>query len=189
MSSIVSAAVLSSCSIIPTAPMVGALPGPQKTYDEFRNDDFTCRGTAQAAVTPPAQDTTTAAPTTTAPTTTAPATAAGSTSAGTTAGGSAGGAAESPAANITTPYTAPTFFSGPTWYELQRWYDATYLQCMFARGHAVPAPFAYVAPGVRYGPPARDYGVPPDYVPRQPPPNAPAPTGPPPDYPAPPVRG
>ena len=45
-----SAAVVSGCVVMPTAPMIAALPGSQKNFDQFRIDDDNCRGVAGPAL-------------------------------------------------------------------------------------------------------------------------------------------
>src|SRR3982750_873060 len=56
-------ALLAACVVMPVGPMVAALPGSQKSIDQFRQDDEACRGLAQAAVNGPTPSATWAYPT------------------------------------------------------------------------------------------------------------------------------
>ena len=42
--------LLSACSTPPSGPMVLALPGTGKNFDQFHNDDLTCRQFVQAQI-------------------------------------------------------------------------------------------------------------------------------------------
>ena len=44
------AALVTGCVMMPTGPMIGALPGSQKSGPEFQSDDNACRGEANAFV-------------------------------------------------------------------------------------------------------------------------------------------
>ena len=74
-------------------------------------------------------------------------------------------------------------YAGFSSYQLQRQYDVSYVQCMYARGNRVPARFVYRGPPRRYAPAyAPDYRLPddapPDYrPPGHAPPNYPPPRG------------
>ena len=48
-------ALLCGCVMMPTAPMVPAMAGSQKTMEQFSSDDASCRGYAQAGVNGPSQ--------------------------------------------------------------------------------------------------------------------------------------
>jgi hypothetical protein len=125
--------------MIPTAPMVTALPGSTKGFDEFRYDDADCRNYAYSMVAGPSQ----------AATNTAAANAAVGTAVGAAAGaiiGSASGNAGSGAAigagtGLLFGSTAGANGLYYSSYGLQRQYDSAYIQCMYAKGNRVPARF------------------------------------------------
>ena len=154
------AALLSGCVMIPTAPMVTALPGSTKGFDEFRYDDADCRNYAYSMVAGPSQ--------------TASNTAAANAAVGTAVGAAAGAIIGSASGNAGSGAaigagTGLLFGSAAganslyySSYGLQRQYDSAYIQCMYAKGNRVPARF--------YTGYARPYAV-------QPYPEAPAPSG------------
>ena len=132
--------LVAGCVVMPTAPMVAAMPGSQRTFEEFRSDDQACRGNAFGAVSGQGQ----------AAANNATANAAASTAVGAAAGaligaasGNAGtGAAIGAGTGLLFGSTAASGYGGYSSYQLQYQYDAVYLQCMYARGHRVPARFA-----------------------------------------------
>ena len=141
---------LAGCVTAPVAPAVMALPGSTKSFDAFRADDMACRDYAYYSIGPlPGQ-----------PGDVATANAAGGAVLGAAAGaiigaasGHAGpGAAIGAGTGLLFGSAAGANAAGYTSYDLQRRYDAAYLQCMYAKGNQVPA---------RYGP--RPYGPPPGY--------------------------
>ena len=149
--------VLGGCVTVPTGPAVMVLPGQYKPFDQFRIDDLDCRNYAFAAIggqTPAATDS-------------AAATALGAAAIGAAAGaliGSATGQAGQGAAigagmGGVFGGTAAAGQGAASSYQLQRRYDAAYMQCMYARGNQIPSA---VAPNAGYGsPPPRQYGPPP----------------------------
>jgi len=160
------AALLGGCVVMPTSPMIAALPGSQKTFDQFHTDDATCRADAYASVAGPAQ----------AATGSAAANAAAGTAIGAAAGaiigsatGSAGtGAAIGAGTGLLFGSAAGAPYAGWSSYDLQYQYDVVYLRCMYAHGNRVPAPYVSAprpAPRDRAG------------LPTYPPPNYPPPPG------------
>jgi len=148
---LVAALALAGCVTVPTGPAVMALPGHAKSFDAFRADDMTCRDYAYYQMGPiPGQ-----------PGDVAVANAAGGAALGAAAGaiigaasGHAGpGAAIGAGTGLLFGSAAGANAAGYTSYDLQRRYDAAYLQCMYAKGNQVPARFA-----------PRPYGPPPGYV-------------------------
>ena len=142
---------LAGCVTAPVGPAVMALPGSTKSFDAFRVDDMACRDYAHYLIGPlPGQ-----------PGDVAAANALGGAALGAAAGaiigaatGQAGhGAAIGAGTGLLFGSAAGANAAGYTSYDLQRRYDAAYLQCMYAKGNQVPA---------RYGP--RPYGPPPGYV-------------------------
>ena len=146
------ALVLAGCVTVPTGPAVMALPGSSKNFDAFRADDVSCRDYAQYQLGPVAGQE-------------GQNRAVGNAAAGTALGAAAGaiigsvsgnaghGAAIGAGTGLLFGSAAGANAAGYTSYDLQRRYDAAYLQCMYAKGNQVPA---------RYGP--RAYGPPPGYV-------------------------
>jgi len=155
----VAALALVGCVTVPTGPAVMALPGSAKNFDAFRADDMACRDYAQYSMGPIYGQ----------PGDVAAANAAGGAVLGAAAGaiigaasGHAGpGAAIGAGTGLLFGSAAGANAAGYTSYDLQRRYDAAYLQCMYAKGNQVPAGRRY-APRP-YGP--SPYGPPPDWVP------------------------
>lgn len=147
------ALVLAGCVTVPTGPAVMALPGSSKTFDAFRADDVSCREYAHYQMGPPPGNT---------PGDVAGANMLGGAALGAAAGaiigsvsGRAGpGAAIGAGTGLLFGSAAGANAAGYSSYDLQRRYDAAYVQCMYAKGNQVPA-------GPRQGP--RPYGPPPGY--------------------------
>ena len=166
---LIAAAFLAGCAVMPAGPLMTALPGSRTTPQQFQDDDVGCRGQAQAyfgpAATQPANEA-----------------AAANVVAGTLIGAALGalfgaavgdagtGAAIGAGTGLLGGSLVAADWSGYSTAQLQSIYDRVYLQCMYARGHRVPAPT------VAYGP-YRRYGVPPGAAPGAgyPPANAPPP--------------
>jgi hypothetical protein len=179
------ALMLGGCVVVPTAPTVMVLPGPQKTFDQFQGDGAACQQFAQNVV----------APSGVAAANNAAANAAVGTALGAAAGaiiGSATGQAGAGAAigagtGLLFGSAAGSNVAYGSSYQMQRSYDMSYLQCMYARGNQVPGqavarrqpvysypPQNYQSPNV----PPPNYGPPPGYPPpNYPPPNTPPPAG------------
>jgi hypothetical protein len=151
-----SALLLGACVTVPTAPSVVALPGRNKTFDQFQADAYACQQFAQQMVGGSAEQANNAAA----------ANAVAGTAIGAAAGaiiGSASGNA-GPGAAIGagtgllfgSAAGSNAYYGG--YYEVQRRYDGAYMQCMYAKGNQVPVrgPTGYrgPAPYPYYGPPA-----------------------------------
>jgi len=178
---LVAGLLTTACASVPTGPSVMVLPGTGKNFDQFQHDDAVCRQWA-------AQQTGTT--TERASTNTAVSGAAIGTVLGAAAGAALGAAAGSPGTGAAAGAgvgllggTAVGAGNASTAYgSVQRRYDASYMQCMYAKGHQIPvargsAP-AYTSPSARPAstpppPPPPPAGTPP------PPPGTPPP--PPPD--------
>ena len=180
---------LAGCVTAPTGPTVLVLPGQQKSFDQFRNDDIACQQYALAFTAPAGQAANDAAVGTA-----AAATAIGA-AAGAIIGSASGQAGQGAAIGAGTGLLFGGAMGGntayATSYDLQRRYDIAYMQCMYARGNQVPgqvvqrrAPPAYppnAGPASAYPPantPAPDmspqFGPPPGGYPL---PNTPPPEG------------
>jgi hypothetical protein len=142
------------------------LPGSSKTFDQFRADDFECRQFAQGQVggTTPTQAASTSGVT--------------SAAVGTVIGAAAGaaidgsrGAAVGAGTGLAVGALAGAGAAEGSGYQLQRRYDTGYIQCMYAKGHRVPASgnFTDSRPAAKY--PSTPPPPPPPGYPPPPPPN------------------
>ena len=165
--------VLAGCATGPTGPSMTAMPGSQRSLEQFRYDDAVCRqralggsggqSAAQAANAAVATGVVGGA----AIGALAGAALGGSQGAGVGAGvgmitGSAVGAGNAPVAAATT----------------QRAYDQNYIQCMYAAGHKVPVVGTVIQPAGAYRPASMPSAPPQGALPPLPPPGA-APAAPP----------
>lgn len=180
--------VLAGCVTVPAGPTVMVLPGQQKSFDQFQNDNIICQQLAMAVVAPAGEA--------------AASNAAGIAAAATVIGAAAGaiigsatgqagqGAAIGAGTGLLFGSAAGGNAAYASSYDLQRRYDVAYMQCMYARGNQLPGqvvyrrvPTAYVAPETpraNYPPP----NTPAPYLSPQPtppasypPPNTPPPAG------------
>lgn len=148
-----SALLLGACATLPSGPSVMALPGAQKTFEQFRADDVLCQFYARQGVggqtpTQTAMDSGTAS----AVAGTAVGAAAGALI-GAAAGEPAGGAAIGAGSGLLLGGAAGTGAYESSAYALQNRYDITYVQCMYAKGNQVPVPAPYRDAFSRYQPP------------------------------------
>jgi len=149
------ALLLAACVTVPTAPSVVALPGNNKTFDQFQADSYACQQFAQQSVGGSAERANNYA--------------ASNAIAGTAIGAAAGaiigsasgnagpGAAIGAGTGLLVGSAAGSNAYGAGYYQIQRRYDGAYLQCMYAKGNQIPVrgPARYRAPPpVYYGPPA-----------------------------------
>lgn len=152
--------LLAGCVSMPSGPSVMSLPGTGKSFDQFRADDFECRSYAHAQVG--------GATTDSAATDSGLKSAAVGTAIGAVAGAAIGGrsgAATGAGVGLIGGGMAGASAAGTSQYALQRSYDNSYLQCMYAKGHKIPTHGGYGASSR-----GSSYYVSP------PPPNAPAPS-------------
>ena len=183
LASVTSVFVLGGCVVLPTAPTIAALPGSRTGFEQFRGDDDACRNNAYAAVGGAGQF--------------AMNNAAANAAAGTALGAAAGaiigsatgqagaGAAIGAGTGLLFGSAAGADYAGYSSYQLQRQYDAIYLQCMYARGNRVPAQFVYRGPPRRYPPAYAPAYAPYDRTPGDVPPDYRPPDYVPPSYPPP----
>jgi len=154
---IIALLALSACVTVPTGPSAMALPGTGKSFGQFRADDYECRQFANAQV-----GGTTAEQ-------------AGvdsgvkSAAVGTIVGAAAGaavdggrGAGTGAGIGMAMGALAGAGAAQGSSYELQRRYDAGYMQCMYAKGHKIPVSGRFTSAN-----------PPPQYTPRYPPPPPP----------------
>ncbi|MFI3135681.1 MAG: hypothetical protein QX197_02780 [Methylococcaceae bacterium] len=125
--------LLSACVSLPTGPSVMVLAGSGKNFEQFRYDDRYCKqfaseqlggGTAQQA---------------------AVSSGVGSAIVGTGVGAGAGaaigggsGAAIGAGSGLVLGSVAGSGAANLSGYEAQQYYDASFIQCMYALGHRVP---------------------------------------------------
>ena len=173
---IVVAALLAGCATIPAGPSVMVLPGSGKGFDQFQADDTVCRQWA-------------AQQTGVAPQQAAVSNTVGSAAVGTVLGAALGAAigaaAGSPATGAavgagagllggTAVGASSAQYAGAS---LQRRYDASYLQCMYAKGNQIPVargaqqPYSAAPPPPPPPAPARELPPPPPPGPPPPPPS------------------
>lgn len=125
-------ALLVGCVSMPTGPSALVLPGAGKTFDQFRADDFNCRGYAQAQVGSSAEQA-------------AASSTARSAALGTLVGAALGaavdggrGAGSGAGVGLAMGTMAGADAGNYAGNNLQRRYDYAYQQCMYAQGHKVP---------------------------------------------------
>lgn len=125
--------LIAACTTMPSGPSMMVLPGTGKSFDRFRADDTECRNYALQSVggVTPSQA----------------AQESGVTSAvvGTVVGAAAGaaiggheGAGVGAGTGLLVGGLAGTETAAASGYGLQRRYDVSYVQCMYAKGHQVP---------------------------------------------------
>jgi hypothetical protein len=167
--------LVAACSTLPTGPDVLVLPGTGKSFEQFRGDESECRQYASTQVGGKTANETATDNTVR----NAAVGAAVGTVAGALIGGRDGAGAGAGAGLIVG--TAAGAGSGElSGRSLQRRYDFSYQQCMYAKGHRVPVSGRWES-GVRPAPAAAPAPVPPSATPSHiPPPNAPPPPGAPP---------
>jgi hypothetical protein len=174
------ALLLGGCVTVPTGPSVMTLPGTGKSFEQFRNDDLTCRQFAYNQVGGTASE---------AGVSSGVKSAAIGTAIGAVAGAALGGhndAAAGAAFGLLTGSMIGASTAGMSQYEVQRRYDNAYLQCMYSVGHKIPTAGGYenaTRSAPRYTQP------PPPPPPSASPPDANAPPPPPPGTPPPPPPG
>jgi hypothetical protein len=159
--------LLAACVSIPTGPSVASFPGSGKSFDQFRGDDSECRQYATDSVggsnpTEVQADS-------------AVKSAAVGTAIGALAGaalGGRGGAGAGAGAGLLFGALVGSESANTSGYVVQRRYDNAYLQCMYAKGHQVPASGPIRSAVPMYNAP----GVSPTYYypPPPPPPSPPA---------------
>jgi hypothetical protein len=149
------ALLLGACVTVPSGPSVVALPGNNKSFDQFQADAFACQQFAQQSVGGSAEQANNYA--------------ASSAIAGTAIGAAAGAIIGSASGNagpgaaigagtgllFGSAAGSNAYYGG--YYAVQRRYDGAYMQCMYAKGNQVPVrgPARYrPPPPAYYGPPA-----------------------------------
>ncbi|GLR66806.1 hypothetical protein GCM10010909_14860 [Acidocella aquatica] len=144
---------LGACTVAPpTGPSVVAMPGEGKSFPQFQQDDYNCRGYAQSRMGNPGQDAANAQNNSTA-------TAVAGTLIGAAAGAALGslsgnvgaGAAIGAGAGLLGGSSVAGNNTQAAADSLQRRYDIAYAQCMVGNGETIqgdpaPSPYGYAAP-------------------------------------------
>jgi OmpA family protein len=129
--------LLGACATVPTGPTVMVLPGAGKSFEEFQADDGLCRQWAfqQTGTTP--GEAATGSGVASAAVGTALGAAAGA-AIGAAAGGPGIGAAVGAGSGLLLGSAAGVNGAQYSGYQVQRRYDMTYQQCMYAKGNQIP---------------------------------------------------
>jgi outer membrane lipoprotein SlyB len=164
--------LMGACASVPKGPTVMVLPGTGKSFEQFQADDAVCRQFASQQ-TGTSVDETGAKNTVTGAAVGTVLGAALGAAIGAAAGSPATGAAVGAGAGLLGGTAVGAGNAQTSQVSVQRRYDASYTQCMYAKGHQVPVARgsqpAYAAPAAPATPP-----------PPPPPPAQPAPPPPPP---------
>jgi hypothetical protein len=171
---VLAGALLSGCATVPHGPSVMVLPGSGKNFEQFQMDDAVCRQWASQQVGTTAQKTATDSTVGGAVIGTVVGAAAGAAlgaAAGNPAVGAAAGAGVGLLGGTAVGASRGDAYGG----SVQRRYDMSYTQCMYAKGNQVP-----VARGSRVQQQQPAYPSPAPPPPPPPPASAPSPTVPPP---------
>jgi hypothetical protein len=158
---------LAACTSMPTGPSMMALPGSGRSFDQFRNDDYSCRQFAYeqvGGITPNQASVTSGA---------------GSAALGAGLGAAAGaalgggqGAAIGAGTGLLAGGLAGTNTARTSGDISQQRYDMGYIQCMYAKGHRVPV-YGQFTNGSPMNGNNRDMGAPPPQRSSLPPPPPP----------------
>jgi hypothetical protein len=142
------------CAQMPAGPTVAVMPGPNKPFDVFVQDDQLCRGWASHSIGIPGNDA--AAQAMLASTVTGAAIGA---VAGAVVGGDRGAGAGAAMGTVMGAGVGANQAAATAW-NAQRRFDIAYQQCMYSKGNVVPS---YIGGGYHYPVPAP---VPPPPPPR-----------------------
>lgn len=151
--------LLAGCVSVPAGPSVMALPGSNKSFEQFRGDDYDCRQYAQQQVGGATANQSAADA--------GVRSAAVGTAVGAVAGAAIGGregAGVGAGTGLVMGSVAGTGAAQSSAYGLQRSYDNAYIQCMYAKGEQVPVSGALPrrrAERASSGPAADSYPPPP----------------------------
>ncbi len=125
--------LVTACVNMPTGPSVMALPGTGKSFEQFRYDDFECRGYAHQQIggkTPRQASQSSGIE--------SAAIGAGLGAAAGAAIGGGQGAAIGAGTGLLAGGVVGSGTADTSGYMSQRQYDMSYIQCMYAKGHRVP---------------------------------------------------
>jgi OmpA family protein len=160
-------ALLTGACATVTGPSVMVLPGTGKSFDQFQFDDASCRQFAAQQTGISANQASTHTAVTGAAVGTVLGAAAGA-AIGAAAGNPAMGAAAGAGVGLLGGSAVGASNANASYYTVQRQYDASFMQCMYAKGHQIPvARGSLASPGV----------IPAAARPASPPPPPPPPAG------------
>jgi hypothetical protein len=138
-------ALLPACATLPTGPSVMALPGSNKSFDQFRMDDYFCRQFAYEQVGGvTGQQAARKSAVTSAAVGTALGAAAGA-AIGSASGHMGEGMAIGAGSGLLLGGAAGSGYAEGSYYENQRRYDNAYVQCMYAKGNRVPVSGRFIS--------------------------------------------
>jgi hypothetical protein len=157
--------LLSAYAAVPTGPSVMVLPGMGKPLDQFQVDDMLCRQYAQTQTGVPPGEAGTRSPVNTAALGTLLGAGAGATI-GAAAGDAGLGTAIGAGSGLLFGTASGAEAGGGASRSLQWRYDASYMQCMYAKGNQLPG--SPTAPESSYVPPPPGTPPPPNGAPRPP---------------------
>lgn len=153
---VVSALFLGACATVPTGPSVMVLPGTGKSFDQFQMDEAVCRQWAAQQTGTTTEQTATNSTVSGAAIGTLLGAAAGA-AIGAAAGSPGTGAAVGAGAGLLGGTAVGASRAEASSTSVQRRYDASYMQCMYARGNQIPMPRgsqpSYQAPPAAAAPP------------------------------------
>jgi hypothetical protein len=129
--------LLSACAVTPTGPSVMVLPGVGKPFDQFQVDDRLCRQFAQTQTGLPPGEAGRQSTINTAALGTLLGAGAGA-ALGTAAGDAGVGAAIGAGSGLLFGTASGAEAGAGVGRSLQWRYDASYMQCMYAKGHQLP---------------------------------------------------
>jgi hypothetical protein len=160
---------IAACTTLPTGPSRLALPGAGKSFDQFRADDAGCRQYAleNSGATPAQVQEASGIKSAVVGTAIGAA-------AGAAIGGTGRDAGVGAGVGLLAGTLAGTAAGNQSGYMLQRRYDDSYTQCMYAKGHRVAVPGGMIYSPPTAAPPAY-YAPSPGLAPPPPPGSAPPP--------------
>ncbi len=170
---LVAGVLLAGCATVPSGPSVMVLPGTGKSFEQFQTDDLVCRQWAaqHTGITPSQASATSTIGGAAIGTVVG---AAAGTALGAAAGSPATGAAVGAGVGLLGGTAAGAGRAEGSGYAVQRRYDMTYMQCMYAKGHQIPVARgsepAYTSPPPPPAPAPLPPGVPPPPAGAPPPP-------------------
>jgi uncharacterized protein YcfJ len=138
MAVVLAGALLSGCATVPHGPSVMVLPGSSKSFEQFQADDAVCRQWASQQVGTTAQKSASESTVGGAVIGTVVGAAAGA-ALGAAAGNPAIGAAAGAGAGLLGGTAIGASRGEASGGSVQRRYDMSYTQCMYAKGNQVPA--------------------------------------------------
>lgn len=162
--SIVAVVLLTACATVPTGPSVMVLPGTGKNFEQFQADDAVCRQWAAQQTGTTTQRASTQSTVSGAAIGTAVGAAAGA-AVGAAAGSPATGAAVGAGIGLLGGTAVGASHAEGANQSVQRRYDMTYMQCMYAKGNQIP-----VARGSQPAYTGQPAGIPPPPAGSPPPP-------------------